>query len=381
MFVREPTPLSPLQVTPSIDRLEQRVLAAHTRLAGAQHELCLAVAAHARSGGHRLDGARDEAEWLARRLALEPATARRIAELAERLDDLPALASAFAAGELSIDQAAATAAFAAPELDEAIAEAARGLTPAQIERLGDELFPPEAEDDAKIARERRLDLRWTDRRRVLRISGRLPFDQGLILEGAIRRLAEQHLPALEEGADAGSYGTRCADALVTLAEAANGAESPEPERATVILHLRAGEAPHLEHAGVISRAAAERLACDSRLQAIVTDGGGNAHATRARRTAPDALVRVLRDRDRSCRFPGCSATRHLASHHRQWWAANGPTARDNLVLLCGRHHRFVHELGWAVSGPSNALRFLRPDGTVCSCGPPAHAPPGSRRAA
>jgi hypothetical protein len=183
------------------------------------------------------------------------------------------------------------------------------------------------------------------------------------------------------GAETGTYASRCADALVTLAEAVNAAAKPEPERATVILHLRAGEAPHLEHAGVISRAAAERLACDARLQAIVTDGDGNARATRTLRTAPDALVRALRDRDRSCRFPGCGATRHLHSHHRHRWTANGPTALDNLVLLCGRHHRFVHELGWQVSGPSHALRFLRPDGTVCGAGPPAHAPPGSSRAA
>jgi hypothetical protein len=286
MFVREPTPLSPLQLTPSIDCLEQRVLAAHTVLAGAQHALCLAVAAHARSGGHRLDGARDEAEWLARRLALEPATARRIAELAEKLDDLPSLASAFAAGELSIDQAAAAAAFATPELDEPIAEAARGLTPAQIERLGDELFPPEAEDDAKIARERRLDLRWTDRRRVLRISGRLPFDQGLILEGAIRRLAEQHLPALEEGADAGSYATRCADALVALAETANAAEKPEPERATVILHLRAGEARRRTSSTPASSAGRPRRASPATRAFRPSSPTGTATLTRRGRSAP-----------------------------------------------------------------------------------------------
>jgi hypothetical protein len=30
-------------------------------------------------------------------------------------------------------------------------------------------------------------------------------------------------------------------------------------------------------------------------------------------------------------------------HHVQHWAAGGPTSLENLVQLCGRHHRDLHE--------------------------------------
>jgi len=33
-------------------------------------------------------------------------------------------------------------------------------------------------------------------------------------------------------------------------------------------------------------------------------------------------------------------------HHLVHWINGGPTDLDNLVLLCRRHHRMVHEGGW-----------------------------------
>lgn len=47
-----------------------------------------------------------------------------------------------------------------------------------------------------------------------------------------------------------------------------------------------------------------------------------------------------------CRFPGCAASRHLHAHHAIEWDDDGPTDLDNLLHLCGFHHRFVHRAGW-----------------------------------
>jgi hypothetical protein len=52
-------------------------------------------------------------------------------------------------------------------------------------------------------------------------------------------------------------------------------------------------------------------------------------------------------RDKGCRFPGCD--RPVAwtdAHHMKHWADGGDTVLKNLVLLCRRHHRKVHEEGW-----------------------------------
>jgi hypothetical protein len=68
---------------------------------------------------------------------------------------------------------------------------------------------------------------------------------------------------------------------------------------------------------------------------------------RRTRTVPPAIRRALEVRDRTCRFPGCGC-RYTDAHHITHWADGGETKLDNLVLLCRRHHRAVHEEGWRV---------------------------------
>jgi hypothetical protein len=47
------------------------------------------------------------------------------------------------------------------------------------------------------------------------------------------------------------------------------------------------------------------------------------------------------------------------------WANGGETSLDNLVSLCRRHHRLVHEGGFGVERVAGgALRFSRPDGRI-----------------
>ncbi len=94
---------------------------------------------------------------------------------------------------------------------------------------------------------------------------------------------------------------------------------------------------------------------------------------RRTRTIPPALRRALRARDRQCRFPGCHA-RRCDSHHIQSWADGGATRLDNLVLLCRRHHRAVHEEGFQVRlGPAGDAEFRWPDGRPFPDAPAAPA--------
>ena len=51
-------------------------------------------------------------------------------------------------------------------------------------------------------------------------------------------------------------------------------------------------------------------------------------------------------------------------HHVVHWADGGPTALANLVLLCRRHHRMVHEPGgFRLELIDGRPRFMRPDGS------------------
>ena len=86
---------------------------------------------------------------------------------------------------------------------------------------------------------------------------------------------------------------------------------------------------------------------------------------------PPALRRALEARDRRCRFPGCQA-RRCDVHHVEHWADGGATKLSNLVRLCRRHHRAVHEEGFTVHlGQDGAAEFRWPDGRLLPAAPPA----------
>lgn len=93
----------------------------------------------------------------------------------------------------------------------------------------------------------------------------------------------------------------------------------------------------------MDRGVLRRLACDAGVVIAATRNGTVMDVGRRRRELTAALRRAVHLRDRgSCRFPGCGATRHLHAHHVTHWAEGGPTDLGNLVLLCARHHRYVH---------------------------------------
>ncbi len=90
-----------------------------------------------------------------------------------------------------------------------------------------------------------------------------------------------------------------------------------------------------------------RMACDAEIIPIILGSpGGAADAGRSRRTVPLRLRRLLIARDRHCRWPGCHEPPSRCDAHHIWhWIDGGPTNLDNLVLLCHRHHHFLHQHG------------------------------------
>jgi hypothetical protein len=107
-----------------------------------------------------------------------------------------------------------------------------------------------------------------------------------------------------------------------------------------------------------------RIACDGSLLHITEDIAGNPlDIGRKTRAVPPALRRALQARDAGCRFPGCSHRRFVDAHHIEHWADGGKTSIDNLVLLCRRHHRLVHEGGFGLEKIADGrIHFTRPDG-------------------
>jgi hypothetical protein len=102
----------------------------------------------------------------------------------------------------------------------------------------------------------------------------------------------------------------------------------------------------------LSAATARRLACDARILPVVLGGAGQIlDVGRARRLASGPLRRALHIRDRGCAFPDCDRPpRWTDAHHITAWTDGGATNLDNLVLLCGYHHRLIHHptAGWRI---------------------------------
>lgn len=228
----------------------------------------------------------------------------------------------------------------------------------------------------------------------------LPETDAEIVLAALRPLAAPRPSATPApGADVGGAGAdaagvaagatpdprthpqRMADALVELAERSllhgdlptTGGDRPQLVLLTTLAELeaRTGLGRTL-HGTPLTPAALRRLACDAAVIPAVMNGSGQPlDIGRETRVVPIGLRRALAIRDRGCAFPGCDRPPAWTdAHHVRHWADGGTTALDNLVLLCGHHHRTVHSTPWRV--------HIRPDGHPEWQPPPWVAPPGTR---
>ena len=150
------------------------------------------------------------------------------------------------------------------------------------------------------------------------------------------------------------------------------------DRYQVVVHVDAAVLEDPQAAGEsaiegtgVPAGTSRRIACDASKVTMTHDSrGGILDVGRKTRIISPALRRALAHRDGCCRFPGCGLT-FCDAHHVKHWAEGGETKLDNLLLVCRRHHRSVHEEGYTVvPGPDGIFRFFRPDGREIPQAPP-----------
>jgi hypothetical protein len=351
-------------------------------------------------------GFRSCAHWLSWRVGLDLGAARERVRVARALGALPRLAEALARGELSYAKVRALTRVATPETEARLLAVGRAGTACHVERIvrGWRRVDRQAEARAAARQHAARGLhvyQGEDGMVVLR--GRLTPDMGALLLRALdaacealyqrTRVTAGSPPAVDPALAPPSRAHQQADALALLAETALHHEldpGAPGERYQVVVHVDAAvltdpEQPGqsvLEEGSHVSAETSRRLACDASRVVMRHDEDGRVVEIGARtRTIPPALRRALQHRDRTCRFPGCHA-RVGQGHHVQHWAQGGPTTLTNLLLLCRRHHRAVHEEGYHVApGPDGVPHFRRPDGRPLPEVPPPIAVPADPVAA
>ncbi len=296
------------------------------------------------------DGARNLTDWAAARLRIRHNSASQLVRVALRLGDLPVLSERFANGDLSIDQVDALSRMATPETEDGLIAEALGWSQAALDRVARKRRHVEldrAESDRYLYRQWNLD------ESALRFRGKLGGHAGRVFDAAI----DAGVDAAGPNADTGLFDPapiRAADALVDLAGGAGVAT-----HLTVFIDDDGAE---LDNTAPLGSQAVRQLACDAAVRPVVTNDGQPVGVGRKSRQVPEWLKELVHFRDGSrCQHPGCRNTRWLQIHHIRHWADGGPTDLDNLILLCGAHHRFLHRHNWHVTRTKDGWVFRKAD--------------------
>jgi hypothetical protein len=170
---------------------------------------------------------------------------------------------------------------------------------------------------------------------------------GAAVRGALEPLARpsgQH--------DDRDYDQRMADALVEIIT--HGGKHDVQLQVTssveTLLGLVGAQGAEMEFSLPISSKTVERWACDCSVTRVLMQDSMVIDVGRAKRVVSGPTKRALHARDGHCLWPGCERPPSWSdAHHLVSWIHGGPTDLDNLVLLCHRHHRLVHEGNWQIA--------------------------------
>ncbi|WP_328327199.1 HNH endonuclease [Kribbella sp. NBC_00382] len=260
--------------------------------------------------------------------------------------------------------------------EEQMIEAARHITPSGLRDFGRQVLdrldtdgPEPAEEEAY--RNEKLWIRPVDH--GVKFGGYLAGANAELFKTAIHDLAKPHR-TVDGELDPRSHEKRQADALTTILDIATGADPttgvPGVPHLTVTIDftdlkaLTSAAVGELVFGDNISASAVRLLACDAAVLPIVLGTDSQPlDVGMEYRFVTRYIRRALNRRDKGCVI--CKAPpSHCHAHHVVHWIDGGPTSIQNLVLLCGAHHRAVHAGHWSVTVTAGVVRITRPDWTI-----------------
>ncbi|MCW5952812.1 MAG: DUF222 domain-containing protein [Propionibacteriaceae bacterium] len=292
------------------------------------------------------DGIRSVEHFLEFKSGLDRSTVRKIVKVARRVEELPETVELLSAGRLTLDQAAVVAEHAPASHSVGVARFAENATVAQLRRaLAGWFHDPEPMADGKpVDRPATLQLSHFDGQFLMKYT---TGDQvaAELVEQAIREAKDALFKAGHEEAT-------LADGLVEVASRSLGTvTSPSrQDRFRVLVHLDTDRQAWLHKQGALPRHIVDRYTCDGDLIPVWETDGKPVAVGRTKRVVPNRVRRLIEDRDKGCRYPGCYSTAYLEVHHKDHWRDGGVTDPSNLLCLCGFHHDEHHRGAYTIEG-------------------------------
>jgi hypothetical protein len=213
------------------------------------------------------------------------------------------------------------------------------------------------------------------------LRGWLPDEAGSLVRAVLDSLAAP-MPG-----ETRNPAQRNADALIGLARrAADGGGLPathavRPHLLLIseldsLLDSERAAMTQLGYGKRLSATATQRIACDAAITRILVSPAGQIlDLGRTTRVVTPAQWKALVVRDGGCVAAGCDRpAQWCEAHHLVPWISSGPTDLDNLALLCGFHHRLLHEGEWALRVCAQRWVLVRPDGSTITGDPVGYQP-------
>ena len=367
------------------DQLEADLIELERAARVLQAERLRRIAEVDRRGEFRRDGHLSISSWLASRLRIGVQAAASEVRSARALNEMPLTRSALAGGEVSgqavrlLVRAREAHRTDFSQDEKVLLDAAKRLRVRDpylaVEHWRQAIDMAATAEEEAIRYHRRYLHASSTLHGTVRVDGDLDPETGQSFLTALNAVRDADSRS-RGGPDVRSGGQRRADALGELCrqwlsasqKPKIGGERPHMSVVVDVESLAGGSGrSEFENGQPLHPGAARRLACDAAISRVLTTGRSEPLDV-GRRTPIVSPVtrRALVVRDRNCTFPGCDRPEEWCdAHHVKHWADGGPTALSNLILLCRRHHRVLHETGgFRVEMADGSPRFRRADGTI-----------------
>lgn len=361
-----------LDLTATIDELEQRLLAGEAMISALRRQQAATLASLDAMQVRQIDGSRSLQEWTRGRLDVSAHTARNLVSAARSLPSHPELVQLAADNAMSFERLVATSKLVATGADEEAVADSFQFDLAGVARLQRRYHRINRTTESEVFTDRHLYFQDSLDGTRGRFGGELPGFEYRILAKALEERADMFadLPGPRIGKP-----QRMADAIVSMAQDSLELPNPEGETihrndplATVLVDGRlAGETQgeagaEIEFGPRVGPAVLEQILCQGRVQLVGIANGKPVAVTDGTRSIPPAIRRMVAWRDGGCTIDGCHSRYRLQPHHIRPRAAGGSHEADNLTTLCWFHHHVVvHRLGHRIDpdSPQQRRRFRR----------------------